>query len=134
MSHLLTKSMQNLESADILINANMFSASVHCSYYSCLQLCKHVLISDMGMTFADIEKIANGSSSHKSIIKIVYDDLVFIKRKSYAARNLNRNINRLKISRIKADYGDELLEYHDSIYCLKLAKLIITLINTNYTI
>jgi hypothetical protein len=69
MSHLLTKSMQNLESADILINANMFSSSVHCSYYSCLQLCKHVLISDMGMTFAEVENMTKGKSSHNIIIK-----------------------------------------------------------------
>ncbi|MFZ4543420.1 MAG: hypothetical protein ACOYOA_05180 [Saprospiraceae bacterium] len=134
MSHLLTKSMQNLESADILINANMFSASVHCSYYSCLQLIKHVLTSDLGMTIADIEKMTAGKSSHNAIINRAYDALLYYKLNEVDAINLRTNISKLKMQRIKADYSADLTELLDSKICYETAHQTILIIHSNFSI
>lgn len=44
MGILENKSNENHAAGLILINQNHFSSSVHCSYYSCIQLMKHILL------------------------------------------------------------------------------------------
>ena len=54
MSELKKKSDSNMMSAQYLIDRGNFAPSIHCSYYSCVQLMLHILRSEYNKTEDDV--------------------------------------------------------------------------------
>ena len=79
MSILKEKSLFNITAAQLLNDNNLFAPSVHCSYYSCLQLMKAAMLEFKGISLKDLEsEITNAKNtknlnSHSYIIKEICD-------------------------------------------------------------
>lgn len=108
MSFLLDKSSQNERSALMLWDIHRFYApSVHCAYYSCIQLMIHVLLTNGGYTAitmdAEIKSKKYGNTSHTFYIKKVTELIAGINRSKC---NTFNKIWSLKDFRNKSDYQD----------------------------
>ncbi|MDY0280344.1 MAG: hypothetical protein RBR35_07270 [Salinivirgaceae bacterium] len=55
MSYLRQKSEFNLDAAKLLQSNSLFAPSVHCSYYSCLQLLKATIIEFFGVSYEELD-------------------------------------------------------------------------------
>lgn len=102
MTYLKEKSDNNVKSAQSLINQSLYSSSVHCSYYSCVQLMLHILRSDLSKTEAQIEREQRGQSFHNWLINLI--KLEFDGRDPSQSRTFYSTIGQLKALRVKADY------------------------------
>lgn len=104
MSYLRQKSEFNITAAQFLIEKNLYAPSIHCSYYSCLQLLKVVVKEFIGINYDDQEsEISSGkSNSHKYVIDKVLNEIRIKNRFEYI--DMRRNITDLKTFREKSDY------------------------------
>lgn len=108
MSNFKDKSLENLDSANILVQDNKHCASIHCFYYSCLQLSKHLLKHSCNIDYKDHmanAKLANQGSHNYVIYRLAED----IEKHSDEIDKLNylEHINKLKTYRERADYSEE---------------------------
>ncbi len=119
---LLIKSKENIESAWFLIEEGKNSSSVHCAYYSCIQVLKHIVLHILKKSEAtiDAESKAEGGS-HLYLIKSVIRDL---KSKGHNVVNLNNNFFDLKDLRVISDYKDVQITASKSNTAYGIAKLI----------
>ena len=108
MSVLITKSKENTSAAQLLIDGNHYTSSVHCSYYSCVQVMIHILLYDYGFTQGtlEIEANAKGSGSHVYAKNYLFKKMKD-KNKKAIARDFYKEIGELKNKREKADYEEE---------------------------
>lgn len=127
------KSEENLSAADLLIINNMYTSSVHCSYYAGLQFSKYVLANKCGIGYEDQEQNSKGKDSHYFVsdntgraLDRMGEHIGFI--------DYNKFFNKLKKLRKKADYSEELIkcneakkayDYADKLICLLKTKLAI---------
>ncbi len=95
--------------ADLLQRSNYYPSVVHCAYYSCVQLIKHILIFTIGKTETDIENEARNSpgGSHQIMINNINGHL---KNNNKDWKTFNDNINQLKKLRVNADYTDSQID------------------------
>lgn len=113
--NLKQKSEDNLKAALILHDSRLCNSSVHCSYYSCLQMMKHYLCNVSNISYdeqADCCGLDMGT--HKFIYnyflkilfkkKIVHTDFV----------TFNTNFTTLKLKREKADYTNKMIGSRES--------------------
>lgn len=128
MSHLLTKSQTNYSSAQLLLVKSWYCASVHCSYYSCVQMMKHYLF-HFGTTDATIDaeiKRHNSTSNrhigtHEIIINMVFSHINAIK--GYReARKFKHDIIALKALRVDSDYKNQEIKLDDCTGALYLSE------------
>jgi len=118
MSELLKKAKENYKSADLLCNRHkMWASSVHCSYYSCLQVIIH-LIEDKTLN-AKWEAFQKNAKGDKNIAK---EDLGmhnmyinFMKKQimevDYDSLRIFGKIDNLKKARVASAYlNDEITE------------------------
>ncbi|MFA5832160.1 MAG: HEPN domain-containing protein [Bacteroidota bacterium] len=82
MSHILNKSEQNLKAAGELILIERYASSVHCSYFSIIQLYLHALLKEIGITFeedSDEEHTLHSNrlskSKHADAFKIIHEKI-----------------------------------------------------------
>ena len=71
MSFLKNKSEINFEAAKLLHQNYLFPAVVHCSYYSCIQLMKHIYLFKIKKTEDNLRQEIRKSrdkSSHNTLI------------------------------------------------------------------
>jgi hypothetical protein len=110
MAFLKDKSDFNMAGAELLHNNNLYAPSVHCAYYSCLQLNKYIIKSFIGIDYPDqkLECEALNRRSHDYLIKKVLDEVVKVNRFEYL--DLRREIYDLKAFREKSDYENELID------------------------
>ena len=47
MEILLIKSVDNYKAAKFLVENQYYNSSIHCAYYSCYQLMKHILFNEL---------------------------------------------------------------------------------------
>lgn len=130
MSFLKSKSEFNLEGASILIDNNCYAPSVHCSYYSVLQLMKHkyVRLKEISYTALAQNTIADKRNSHKYLIDEFCVHLQSDSKKRlslYDIRNLKRDIEDLKQFRIESDYDNIEINYDKSTKALSLSESIL---------
>lgn len=130
LSFLKSKSEFNLEGASILINDNCYAPSVHCSYYSVLQLIKHkyVRLKEISYSVLSQNTIADKRNSHKYLIDEFCVHLQSNTKKKlslYEIRNLKRDIEDLKQFRIDSDYDNIEINYDKSTKALNLSKSIL---------
>jgi uncharacterized protein (UPF0332 family) len=129
MSELLSKSTQNLDSAQLLISKNYFAPSVHCSYYSTVQILIHLLLHELKFTQEkfDNDSENEGKSSHVFAINTIFTEMDRRKERLKAV-DFQRQIKTLKNYRVQADYKDLKIEQslsEDSLEKAKSIKLIL---------
>ena len=130
MSFLKSKSEFNLEGASLLIENNCYAPSVHCSYYSVLQLLKHkyVRLKEISYSVLSQKTIADKRNSHKYLIDEFCLHLQSDSGKKmtiFEVRSLKRDIEDLKQFRIESDYNDIEINYDKSTKALSLSESII---------
>lgn len=130
MSFLKSKSEFNLEGASILIENNCYAPSVHCSYYSVLQLLKHKYVRLKEISYNSLAQniIADKRNSHKYLIDEFCVNLQSDSKKRlslYEIRDLKRDIEDLKQFRIESDYDNIDINYEKSTKALTLSESIL---------
>lgn len=128
MSHLLTKSQENIESASLLINHNKFAASVHCSYYSCLQNIKHILFVKLNFTLEEIEIETKGESSHIYLLNKIAGQLYL--KDNIKSAEFRQEFERIKVLRKKADYQNKLILQKEAKDCFGIVNNTNTILNS----
>lgn len=99
------KSENSFKATNKLLQDSFCNTSVHCSYYSCLQLMYHILSEYLGMRDDEIESESkDDKSSHVWLINKVTRQLKSIRSKE-EARIFSDEVHTLKKNRIIADYG-----------------------------
>ncbi|HBR10664.1 MAG TPA: hypothetical protein DD740_00335 [Chryseobacterium sp.] len=96
------KSDKTFDSAEILVSNNQKNSSIHCYYYSCLQLLNHFLNKQCRYSEQEIRNFANDKESHNKVINLVKTKL---DEKGINALSIFGDLNLLKKARVKADYG-----------------------------
>lgn len=101
------KSEFNIDAAELLFNKNLYAPSVHCSYYSCLQLLKYIVKHFFGVEYKDLASQIQLSQkgSHEYIFEYVQSEMKG-KFSIEEERKFSRNFKDLKTFRIKSDYED----------------------------
>lgn len=114
-------------SAKVLIDSyKMYAPSVHCSYYSLLQLvkCKVHALSNGVLT---VESYDSGLGSHQNIIKN-FNEFSKGKIDKKLISDITSTFYRLKKIRKVADYDDQLINLEKAKYCygnsLRTTKII----------
>lgn len=139
MIGLKNKSEINSDAAKLLHDKNYYAPSIHCSYYSCLQLMIYSLNSHFNFTEDEISSKVNEytrsykDGSHNFYISFLLKE---IKKNSSVRVSLdfNNKINTLKKFRTKADYKKDDIHHDTSNIALSLSGDIITLIKKYFKI
>lgn len=127
MSVLKTKSDENYRSSQILLNQSFFSSSVHCSYYSCVQIMKHILLQIDNKTENDIyeEQRANDNNLHEYLINYFVNKLRDNNLYSTYRNSIGR-LTELKLLRNKADYKEIVISESEAIRANTLSSQILS--------
>ncbi len=122
MNYLKEKSNFNIDAAKLLQDRNLFAPSVHCSYYSCLQLMKVAINEFIGISFEEMElqTISMKTDTHNYIIKIIGDNIHNYSKEEHMI--FNRNIKSLKKYRINSDYKNTQITTSESFKAFGIAK------------
>jgi len=116
------KSKENIESADLLVDNGYFDASVHCSYYGCLQLMKLTIkkVGNIDFKTQHIDSRDNGGS-HIYIVNTFKSLFTGGKFKVGIEKHTNA-IKKLKELRVQADYDPERVDSLKSRSAVSLAQ------------
>ena len=131
MNILKDKANENLEASEYLINEEMFSPSIHCSYYSCLQLMRHILFNIYGVIESEYDERpeVKNKGSHVYSINFFRNEL---HNKKISYREFEKKIRDLKLLRKSADYKETIILSKDSAEALKIAIFITNLLKNTY--
>ncbi|PLX00060.1 MAG: hypothetical protein C0594_16150 [Marinilabiliales bacterium] len=133
MSHLKNKSNLSLKAAKHLeSNTNYYNSTVHCAYYSCLQMTKYILEKEYQLQG---ELQANqGRGSHDYMLKRMRGIIKDNKGKRFNAIDYYENCTELKTLRVNADYNNiEILETNAQ-EAIKFADEVIRILTNNFSI
>ncbi len=133
MSEFENKSSQNIIAAQVLIEEALFAPSIHCSYYSCLQLCKHVLKYIIKISDQQIKDELGKPNlkSHELIREGILDNLKGkLNDKEYM--NFNSTFNSLKRSREMADYTETDIRRELAMESVEKSKSLAAIIKRQY--
>lgn len=133
MSYLTNKSDINRAAADLL-QANYFYPSVvHCSYYSCIQLMKHIFLFTLNKSEADLEHEGKimAAGSHEVLINNI---TTLLKTNNKDWRTFNTNIIQLKRLRVSADYQDAEIDSKKGNDSISLSDVVLKLLKSNVKI
>ena len=124
MSKLKNKSEILIASADLLHKNCYFPAAVHCSYYGCIQLLKHIWLHKMNRTEDELDILRRSANLgvHEFLLNQVVGHIKSLDLKDF---RINNEIQQLKKLRIKADYKDEDVDFTDSSKAIYLSQIII---------
>jgi hypothetical protein len=95
--------------ADLLQRSGYFSSVIHCSYYSCVQLMKHIIVNELGVSESkiDLERRKLDQGIHEYLINYLS---TFLKNNKDEWKPFHTNINQLKKLRGIADYQETLID------------------------
>ncbi|WP_337043659.1 hypothetical protein [Emticicia sp. 17c] len=106
-SFLKTKSDQNIQIAHSILSTNngCYASSIHCSYYSCVQLMLHILRSHFGQTDSEVSAESESAKGglHLWLIKKIAAEYE-VSTNKYDARELKQKLHQLKKTRGTSDY------------------------------
>lgn len=123
MKILLEKSEKNIEASNLLLQEEYFETSIHCSYYSCIQLMSHILFNVFDINEYDFinsnENKKNGS--HNSLLNEITKRFPSQSTNVYEFKN---DFKIIKDYRIKADYRQQNILETDSIKSIDKATKI----------
>lgn len=129
MSFLRNKSQCNEQAAKLLLEQNLHSSSIHCSYYRCLQDIKDKLITVFEYTEEDLNLRMEKGHSHIILINLIKSELI---RSNYSlSQKFTNTITNLKGKRVDADYYNKEINKSMSSASISLADSIIQLLNDN---
>lgn len=120
MNELKNKSEINLDSAKLLSKNNYYAPSVHCSYYSVLQLMKYAVCVSIGISYDEQDKEINQLKQHKASAKGTHEYLIGkIEEKIHEFDRPNftsftRKVKDLKVFRKNSDYEDVSISFEQS--------------------
>lgn len=122
------KALNNLRSAQILIDNKQFTTSVHCSYYAVFQYMKYMLAhTDRNPIALEDQNANSGESTHEFILCKIYDRLNTNPKNE---RNFKEGIRLLKKDRVDADYTTREFSDLESLECKETANRLITNLKT----
>jgi hypothetical protein len=145
MGVLKDKSIQSLKSANALIKQNLYSSSIHCAYYSCIQLILDIFYEDLELTeeqleeeFSDFKRekryydSGDESGRHNfyinKIIRELYDRAQCQEDDDQATEVMNF-LNTIKKKRVDADYKRVLIGAKEGEKTEQRAKLILDVLS-----
>lgn len=124
LSMLKFKSGMLAKLAQELINHSWFTQSVHCSYYSALQMMKYTLAcykdTSMRISLENQEIQSRGKSSHLYLEEKILERVSSPRERT----TLRERISFLKNERVAADYTDRNFESEEAIDCIDASKAI----------
>jgi len=134
---LLLKSTENINSANLLITNGFAASSIHCSYYSCVQMMLHVLRSDLNKTEEELEILSEKGSRdyhgfHNWLQNVFCEELIRRDKDARIAFDFNTSIGNLKGIRIRSDYRVSGISNKEANKALILAKKINKLIEDKF--
>lgn len=132
MAIMKAKSNENIIAADLLIEKNMLTASVHCSYYSGFQFSKFVLSHCCGIDYETQEKESSGGDSHFYVMINTKENLSRMNR--FYGIDYDKYYSTLKMLRKKADYTNKEITDKEAKRACKNAKDMITLLTKKFNI
>lgn len=124
------KSDENLNAARLLVENNMYASSIHCFYYSILQLSKYILDKYCGISYEQQDENFQGKDSHNAIIKILGQKLG-AKNRFYKLDYMS-NLNNLKKLRKTADYSNNQILSNDIGCATNDVKELLNILHKNY--
>ncbi len=112
MSYWKQKSKANIKGAELLVKKSLFSSSVHCSYYSNVQLMLHILFTDFRKSEEEIESDSKQGSIdekgfHNWLKNTITRELVL--KDFMITRDFNNFFGQLKALRVRADYKNSII-------------------------
>jgi len=117
MEALREKSEFNFMAAELLMDKHqIYSSSIHCLYYSTLQLAKHIIIHVYGKTDHSIAQELNTAThkSHENVRNYIIEKLKE-KKQPFLIRDFNKNFNQLKVLRENSDYKEISISLDDAL-------------------
>lgn len=138
---LRSKSEENTKLANLAIQETYYAASIHCSYYACLQLMGHIQRSDFGMTDEDVEneqKEIKGDSHNllinKFIGKLRYSSQIPNNQRVNIEELFTTNMRMLRTKRKKADYENKKIGRFEANESLRISNEIIEILTKYFTV
>lgn len=124
------KAIENLTSAQKLINNSQFTSSIHCSYYAVFQYMKYMLAHTTKSPITlSIQDSHTGDSSHEYILTEIQNRIDGNPR---SARTFAQRVRKLKNDRVEADYRQKSFTEEESIECRDCANALITNLKTYF--
>lgn len=125
------KSEENLNAANLLIKSSMYTASIHCSYYSSFQLSKYLLKTHYDIDYTIQESNSKGKDSHYYVINEISNRIDSVSHIAFL--DFNQFISKLKKLRRKADYSVETISEEEATKAYQCANSIMTLFKNKIT-
>lgn len=110
----IKKSDDSFKATNKLIKDSLYNTSIHCSYYSCIQLALFIINESFGITLDEIDYETSSKGSHNWIINKLSVKLSDIKDRR-SARTFSGNLNELKRLRVIADYKQDYISEETAI-------------------
>lgn len=96
------KSDKTFESAELLVANSHKNSSIHCYYYSCLQLLNHFLVAHCRCSEQQVKDLVNDKESHNNLMNFVKEKL---NEEGINSIKIFSELQLIKKERVKADYG-----------------------------
>ncbi len=134
MSQLVKKSKENIAAAKILSKFELFAPSIHCSYYSSVQLSIEIVVNYFGVKETDIIQRAKTQKggTHVYTSNLITIDLEEKNWKS--AREYNAKIEGMRRKREHSDYRDIKMSPDDAKSVYEDALIVNELLTKSYSI
>lgn len=111
------KSEKSFESGECLKSNGYYNSSIHCFYYSCIQITNHYFLTKLKLKDSEIRDMFKTESSHNKTLELIISNIGKSKR-----RIIKNNFDDLKQKRVQADYRQFSLSEDDSNECQELAE------------
>ena len=134
MSVLRMKSKINQDAAAHLQNQLYFPPVVHCAYYSCVQLMRHILLFEKGWSDWEMEKERRTSGRlgpHEYLINKISNELEIMNADH---RTFYKEIDSLKKLHVSADYKNHLINWQISNKAILLSTSITNYLKISFSI
>jgi hypothetical protein len=110
----------------------MYASSVHCSYYCCLQLMKHIVAVKLGVTYEDQDNEIKSTSSKTHVYVINKIGSPNNIKDPLDRREFRANIYQLKDLRVESDYKNISIDPSKSQKAYSTACSILEQLKTNF--
>ena len=136
MSELLIKHGQSCTAAEQLIQKHsLFASSVHCSYYSCIQLTKYIIIHKApGYDRVVFNTAVQNVGSHVYLTRIMKEILIDAGASIGEAQDFEDTLTGLKRLRVKADYDEYHINKTTSEDAFTRSEKVNTLLKTKFSV
>ncbi len=133
MKILLDKSINSLNASILLKQEEHYASSVHCSYYSCVQLIRHILFNKLELDEKSFDngKNTNQNGSHNHLLSVLSE---YLHKSNIDVISLKSDFRIIKELRKNADYKQIIVFQNDCNNAYNLALRINNSLKTIYSI